>query len=108
MKIDQFNQVVAEQVEHSLAVLAEKGAEYSLGADRLDHFKDAATEQDMTPKQALWGMLAKHLASLTGMCKNGKPETLSKERWLEKITDSINYLLLLRALIEEDYEHEKD
>lgn len=105
MKIDRFNQVVNDQVTHSLSVLAEKGKEYSLSADRLDHFKDAATVQGVTPKQALWGMLTKHIASLNGMCRNGSD---SEELWLEKITDSINYLLLLRALAEEDFRNEKD
>jgi hypothetical protein len=26
----------------------------------------------------------------------------TKEKWIEKITDSINYLLILRAIIEEE------
>jgi len=102
MRIDRFNEIVNNQVEHSLVVLAEKGKEYSLSADRLDHFKDAAAEQDTTPEQALWGMLSKHLASLNGMCKNGSADMA---RWIEKITDSINYLLLLRALVEEDFDN---
>lgn len=105
MTLERFNQVVNDQVEHALAVLSEKGTEYSLSADRLDHFKDAAAEQEITPKQALWGMASKHFASLNGMCKN---DARSKELWDEKITDSINYLLLLRALVEEELEHEQD
>ena len=105
MNIKRFNEVVQEQVDLSLTVLATKGTEYSLSADRLDHFKDSAAEQETTPKQALWGMASKHFASLSGMCKNGQPD---KERWLEKITDGINYLLLLRALVEEDFTDEAD
>lgn len=105
MTLEQFNQVVENQVAHSLAVLAEKGKEYALGSDRLEHFKDSATEQEITPKQALWGMFSKHLASLNGMCKNGSD---SMPLWSEKITDSINYLLLLRALVEEDFEDEQN
>lgn len=102
MKIDRFNLVVNDQIAYSLSVLAEKGKEYSLGDDRLEHFKDSAAGQGVTPKQALWGMLSKHIASLNGMCRAGSD---SKKRWLEKITDSINYLLLLRALVEEDFEN---
>lgn len=105
MKLDDFNAIVNEQVERCLTVLTEKGKEYSLSDDRLDHFKDAAAEQDTTPKQALWGMASKHFASLSGMCKNGQSD---KDRWLEKITDSINYLLLLRAVVEEELAHETD
>lgn len=107
MKLTDFNSIVLEQVDRCLAVLAEKGKEYALGNDRLEHFKDAAAEQDTTPKQALWGMASKHFASLSGMCKS---EQGDMDRWLEKITDSINYLLLLRALVEEEKEapDEKD
>lgn len=105
MKLEKFNAIVDEQVQRCLTVLAEKGKEYSLSADRLDHFKDAAAEQGTTPKQALWGMASKHFASLNGMCKNGQSDM---SRWLEKITDSINYLLLLRALVEEELTDEKD
>ena len=103
MRIDRFNEIIQGQIEHSLVVLAEKGKEYSLSDDRLDHFKDAAAEQDMTPKQALWGMLSKHLASLNGMCKKGSSD---KALWNEKITDSINYLLLLWALVEEELDND--
>lgn len=105
MKIDRFNQVVTAQTARSLDVLVVKGKEYALGDDRLEHFKDAADEQGTTPKQALWGMLSKHLASLNGMCKNGSS---SLELWDEKITDSINYLLLLSALVAEDFEDEQN
>ena len=105
MKLTDFNKIVDDQVERCLTVLEEKGKEYSLSDDRLDHFKDAAAEQDTTPKQALWGMASKHFASLSGMCKNGQSDM---DRWLEKITDSINYLLLLRAVVEEEAADEKD
>jgi hypothetical protein len=103
MKLNTFNKVVSEQFNRCLVVMAEKGKEYSLSDDRLDHFKDAAAEQETTPKQALWGMASKHIASISGMCKNGVG---SIELWNEKITDSINYLLLLRALVEEESENE--
>ena len=99
MKIDQFNEITQAQIEYCLAVLAAKGKEYSLSDDRFDHFKESAAEQETTPAQALWGMLSKHLSSLAGMCRGGRyPE----ETWVEKITDSVNYLLLLRALIQEE------
>lgn len=45
-------------------------------------------------------MLSKHLVSISDMCVDGRE--YSVERWTEKITDSINYLLILRAMIEEE------
>jgi len=103
MQLDKFNETVQKQFAHCQAVLNIKGNEYVFGDDRLEHFKSAATEQGITPKQALWGMASKHITSLSGMCRNGSE---SMPLWNEKITDSINYLLLLRALVEEDFENE--
>ncbi len=99
MKLEDFNIIIQEQVERCLTVLARKGEEYSTADDRLSHFKEAAAAQEIPTKQALWGMLAKHITSLNGMCKSGQSDM---DRWLEKITDSINYLLLLRVLVEEE------
>ena len=45
-------------------------------------------------------MLAKHIVSVSDMCTDGKK--YKRDRWIEKITDSINYLLILRAVVEEE------
>lgn len=102
MKINDFNKVVKEQLSYCEQLLTCKGEEYALGAniDRLAHFKKAAVIMGGTPKEALLGMLTKHLVSISDMCTDGR--AYSKERWAEKITDSINYLLLLKALVEEE------
>ena len=103
MTLDRFNEIVDNQMNHCAKVLAEKGKEYVFSADRLDHFKNSAEEQGISPKQALWGMTSKHLTSLGRMCKaeNGN---YSPEVWSEKITDSMNYMLLLLALVTEEVE----
>lgn len=106
MKITVFNKVVKEQLETCEKLLIGKGYEYAPDAvdensvDRLAHFKKAAAIIEGSPKEALLGMLAKHLVSISDMCVDGHEYRL--ERWSEKITDSINYLLILRALVEED------
>ena len=111
MRIDVFNKVVKEQLLTCENLLIGKGHEYAPDAvdendvDRLAHFKKAAAIIDGTPKEALLGMLAKHLVSISDMCIDPLND-YSKERWTEKITDSINYLLILRALVEEE-KHEK-
>jgi hypothetical protein len=82
-----------------------KGQEYSPGHDRLSNFKDAGAMQKISPEQALYGMLTKHLVSLADMCKGitagGEPAT--QEMWIEKLTDAHNYLFLLEALLKERY-----
>lgn len=56
--------------------------------------------QGCKPERALAGMMAKHIVSLYDMCYADR-ETYDVGTWDEKITDSINYLILLRAIIEE-------
>ncbi len=86
-------------------MLAVKGVEYALGVDRLAHFKAAGAEQCINAKQALWRMFSKHRASLGAMCDADARNTAL---WDEKITDSINYLLLLWALVTEDVINEQN
>ena len=113
MNMTKFNEVVQTQTEHCLSLLVTKGAEYAPDSkvpefayeevgqtDRLAHFKKAAAIMNSTPKAALLGMLSKHLVSVSDMCVDKKDYSI--EKWDEKITDSINYLLILRALIEEE------
>lgn len=111
MFINEFNDVVIGQLEHCKSMLVVKGNEYApeassnRDADRLAHFKKAAMLMRTTPKVALMGMLVKHYISLMDMCMD--KGDCSKEKWSEKITDSINYLLILRAIVEEEQD-EKD
>ncbi len=102
MTHEAFNKVVKDQLKRCESMLVGKGEEYAPDktVDRLAHFKKAAVIIEGTSKEALLGMLAKHLVSLSDMITDGKQYPV--ERWDEKISDSINYLLLLRALVEED------
>lgn len=96
----EFNKITQEQLEYCLSLLGVKNQEYTPdGDDRLHTFAVAAALQGCSKKAALAGMMAKHTVSVYDMCQSGE---YSKERWVEKITDSINYLLLLRAMIEEE------
>ena len=99
MNTEKFNEIINEQMQRSVDVLVAKAKEYAT-EDRLHNFKVAAHLQSETPIQALQGMLAKHTISINDMCNSGR--TYPIEAWNEKITDSINYLLLLRALVEEE------
>lgn len=97
-----FDEVVENQLAYCKQLLCSKGEEYDTTEDdRLHAFKVAATLQHTTPRQALAGMMAKHSVSVYDMCADDKNVDIAK--WTEKITDSINYLLLLKAIIIEDY-----
>lgn len=95
-----FENIMCSQLEKCKNLLSAKGKEYSPCTDRLLAFKRAAALQGETPAQALCGMLAKHVVSIYDMCM-GDGE-FPAEKWDEKITDSINYLLLLAAVVREE------
>ena len=100
MNDKQLDEVMTEQFEICRFMMGQKSQEYTEeDPDKLSAFKAAAALQGITPQAALMGMQAKHLVSLADMCVSGKRYT--QERWNEKITDAMNYLLLLRAIITE-------
>ena len=99
MTAEKFNDIINWQIEHCRAILCNKAKEYAT-ADRLHNFKVAGALQGISPVQALMGMMAKHTVSVADMCMSC--ETYPQELWDEKITDSINYLLLLAALVREE------
>lgn len=99
MDASTFNNVVEEQLKRSTDVLCKKATEYAT-EDRLHNFKIAASIQRCSQRQALAGMMAKHTVSVYDMCQGNEDYPI--ELWNEKITDSINYLLLLRAVVDED------
>ena len=92
-----FEKILEQQIKQCKNVLTNKGREYAT-EDRLHNFKVAAGLQGITPQQALAGMMCKHTVSIYDMCRNGGYDIVV---WDEKITDHINYLLLLRALVVE-------
>lgn len=91
-----FNKAIKAQQNLCTNVLVNKGDEYAT-EDMLHNFKVAAAVQGCTPRQALMGMLAKHTVSIFDMGTSVQPFTM--EKWDEKITDHINYLLLLKAIV---------
>ena len=100
MNADTFNEIVGDQIETCERVLLSKGKEYTPGEDRLSNFRSAAAAQGLTMKQALAGMMAKHTISIFDMIWSG--EEYPEEQWEEKITDHLNYLLILKAVVAEE------
>ena len=88
-----------KQVGRCAETLQRKKKEYTGDSqDRLSAFKVAAAMQGCKPERALAGMMAKHIVSLYDMCYADR-ETFDLNTWDEKITDSLNYLFLLKAII---------
>lgn len=101
MNNEWFDKVLKEQLERCSDILSSKAAEYASNSDRLHNFRLAAALEETTPCKALGGMMAKHTVSIYDLIRHAQPDT-PLEIWNEKITDHINYLILLKAIIEEE------
>lgn len=99
MNHEDFSNIVEARLSICQNILASKNEEYSSDTDRLHNFKMAAGMSDTTPEQALWGMWVKHLVSVRDLVD--APDDATPELIKEKISDSINYLLLLEGLLTE-------
>ena len=105
MNAENFNKITEERIKKCCDVMITKANEYAT-ADRLHNFKVAGALQGCTPIKALGGMMCKHTVSIYDLINDfEKGENIPVELWNEKIGDSINYLLLLNAMV---VEHEFD
>ena len=97
MDAAEFEEILEDQLTVIGGVLSSKAKEYAAGSDHLHNFKQAAALQGITPIEALGGMMAKHTVSIYDML--GSDAEFPLTQWDEKITDHLNYLILLRALV---------
>lgn len=101
MTSERFDECINKRIEACLGLLGVKSKEYATD-DRLHNFKKAANLQRCSPETALAGMMCKHTVSVYDLIKDAENGiAIPFDLWDEKINDSINYLLLLSALIEE-------
>jgi hypothetical protein len=112
MNIDRFMQNLDGLLTECKNTLTAKRAEYSKDGDVLHNFKRAGMEgskpgKELTPEQALIGMVRKHWTSILDMVDDidaGKFVTLAQ--WREKVKDTIDYIVLLENTVI-DLEHYK-
>jgi FtsZ-binding cell division protein ZapB len=101
---ERFVKIVEDQLTSCIRVLRVKGSDYIANADRLSNFKEAARESGIEPLQAWLVYFLKHIEAIK---KFTRKEYHFSEPIEERIMDAINYLLLLRAMVEEMKEEEK-
>lgn len=102
MTHEEFYVVFNEQIKKCEDVLIAKGKEYAANDDRLFNFKQVAKLNQVDAMEALWGMCSKQIVSIADFIKTNSIYPRPLEVWDEKITDVINYLILLRAILREN------
>jgi hypothetical protein len=93
---DEFQEHISVQLKICTDVLQAKGKEYA-NVDMVHNFRQAADLQGVDIKKALAGMMAKHTVSIYDMCTS--EQDYPAHIWEEKLTDHINYLLILSAIV---------
>ncbi len=100
MKHSEFKKIFEKRIKRCDTLLIQKAEEYAT-EDRLHNFKVAGVLQGIDSRSALGGMFAKHIVSIFDMIETKELANISL--WDEKITDSLNYLFLLEAIVIEEY-----
>lgn len=95
-----FKGIVDSEIKRVDEILLVKAAEYALDEDRLSNFRSAAALTGQRMRDVLGGFMLKHTVSIYDML--GDDADFPIELWEEKITDHINYLILLKAVIIEE------
>ena len=101
MTASEFDNLLGQVTDSMKAILGSKADQYARG-DRLSNFKTAGRRLGCAPERALLGMMEKHSTAIADYVNDlDHNHIMPQEQWNEKIIDSINYLVLLLALVSE-------
>lgn len=95
-----IDRVIAECIQ----IMSSKGHDYMAGTtDRLYNFRQAAADLGITMREVAYIYMWKHLSAIRSYCRTGE---MKAEGVLSRITDAINYLLLLYKISLEEEKKE--
>lgn len=98
-----FDRVVNNRIRAIKEILASKAEEYAT-EDRLHNFNRAAVFMNKKPSTVCWGFAMKHFTSIADIVDDiEKDDTPAGDLIHEKISDAINYLILLEACIDDHF-----
>lgn len=100
MTTERYNKIIEDQIQKCKDMLVKKGEEYASDEDPLHNFRAGAALLG-NEYRVLAGYMMKHTVSIYDMI-NDDVHKHSIDKWEEKITDHINYLLILRAILDEE------
>lgn len=100
MTNEKFEALVNEILNASIKTMLKKNSKYA-DADKLHNFHTGAAILGCTPAQVALGYVTKHLAALIDMVQTDNFS--DREDLLEKVQDSINYLVFIWCCANEEY-----
>ena len=103
---EQLESLIEERIKKCKDVLLKKSEEYSSDSDRMRNFNTAGRMLGMPPYRVAFMYMVKHFESVYEIVVNDQPT--SPALWEEKITDLINYLLLIDAMWRKSHEDPLD
>lgn len=107
MEEKRFYKLVDERLSKITSTLASKGNEYSTPGNKLHNFDRGANITGQTREIVLLGFLLKHQISILDIIDKIEVGVLPTRKLLdEKLTDIINYYILLEASIVDRIEKE--
>ena len=93
----EFFEFVGEELAHTMDVLEVKSV-YNDPNDYFSYFDRVGALLGSTSEEALFALMSKHIISIADLCKKSETDF---NIWQEKLTDTINYLLLLGGMEKE-------
>jgi hypothetical protein len=104
-----FQVFLAKRLTKIKKTLDKKSIQYATEFDRLHNFKRAGSMLNCSPERALIGMFSKNMISILDMIDDIEigDGTPAVDLFDEKITDAINYLILLECLMIERFGYDK-
>ena len=99
MTNEDFDVLVNKRLAECKKTLIAKTGIYASKKDRLHNFKVGAALIRQTPSQYAMALVTKHIVAIADKLVNN--ETMTLEFVVEKMGDTINYMLLIEALNQE-------
>ena len=105
MNKNKFDETVLGILDECKQLLVTKGQDYSSDFDRLSHFKEAEKFTGLSQWDVWRVLFFKHIQSVRVYFINDRQKL--NEDIKHRIRDSINYLILLEAMLVEESEGDK-
>lgn len=91
-----FDRVTTNLVDSCLDILKIGASEYAGDEDRLKNFKGVADKLHISPEEVCMVYMLKHIDGISTYITNRK---IQRDSIYGRITDAINYLILLNAIL---------